>query len=162
MKKATFSLPYQIFSSKEDLPSTDDHRLIDMACQATHTSYAPYSKFCVGAALLLENGEIVCGSNQENASYPAGTCAERTALYYAHACYPKVRPLALAVAARRQGEAHFLRQPISPCGICRQVMVETETRFGATLRVLLYGEEAIYEMDTAAVLLPFQFNNSSL
>ena len=112
--------------------------------------------------MLLENGEIVCGSNQENAAYPAGICAERTAIHYANAQFPGVRPVAIAVAARKAADSHFLEQPISPCGVCRQVMIETQARFGTPLRVLLYGEEAIFDLDSASVLLPFQFDSASL
>ena len=162
MKQASFHLPYRILTPGVDVSTETDARLIEAAKTATQTSYAPYSHFCVGAAVLLENGEIVCGSNQENAAYPAGTCAERTAIHYANAQFPGVRPVAIAVAARKAEENHFLKQPISPCGVCRQVMIETQARFGAPFRVLLYGEEAIFDLDSASVLLPFQFDSASL
>lgn len=162
MKQASFHLPYRILTPGVDVSTEADARLIEAAKTATQTSYAPYSHFCVGAAVLLENGEIVCGSNQENAAYPAGTCAERTAIHYANAQFPGVRPVVIAVAARKVEENHFLKQPISPCGVCRQVMIETQARFGAPFRVLLYGEEAIFDLDSASVLLPFQFDSASL
>lgn len=162
MKQASFHLPYRILTPGIDVSAEADVRLIEAAKAATQTSYAPYSHFCVGAAVLLENGEIVSGSNQENAAYPAGTCAERTAIHYANAQFPGVRPVAIAVAARKVADSHFLKQPISPCGVCRQVMIETQARFGAPLRVLLYGEEAIFDLDSASVLLPFQFDSASL
>ena len=162
MKQACFQLPYHILTPGLDVLPEADARLIEAAKVATQTSYAPYSNFCVGAAVLLENGETVCGSNQENAAYPAGTCAERTAIHYANAQFPGVRPLAIAVAARKASENGFLEQPISPCGVCRQVMIETQARFGKNLRVLLYGETAIFELETASVLLPFQFDSVSL
>lgn len=162
MKQACFQLPYHILTPGIDVLPEADARLIEAAKAATQTSYAPYSNFCVGAAVLLENGETVCGSNQENAAYPAGTCAERTAIHYANAQFPGVRPLAIAVAARKASEKGFLEQPISPCGVCRQVMIETQARFGKNLRVLLYGEKAIFELETASVLLPFQFDSASL
>ena len=162
MKQACFQLPYHILTPGIDVLPEADARLIEAAKAATQTSYAPYSNFCVGAAVLLENGETVCGSNQENAAYPAGTCAERTAIHYANAQFPGVRPLAIAVAARKARENGFLERPISPCGVCRQVMIETQARFGKNLRVLLYGEKAIFELETASVLLPFQFDSASL
>lgn len=162
MKTATFNLPYDILTPGVDVLSEADAALIELAKAATRTSYAPYSHFCVGAAVLLENGKTVCGSNQENAAYPAGTCAERAAMHYANAEYPGVRPTTIAVAARKEREDRFLGQPISPCGVCRQVLIETQRRYGGELRVLLYGDEAIYDLKSASVLLPFQFDSASL
>ena len=128
--------------------------LYQAAQEAAQKAYAPYSRFQVGAALLLDSGEILTGSNQENASYPAGCCAERTALFYAGAHYPDnaVRRLAI-VAFNPQGQV----EQISPCGICRQVLLETEQRQGAPISVWLFGREAVYCFPSAASLLPMGF-----
>lgn len=162
MKEKQINIPLKMYSADGAELSQQDRRLVDMAKAATQTSYAVYSRFHVGAALLLENGEIVCGSNQENAAYPAGTCAERTAIFYANASRPDVAPVAIAVAAWRADHEAFLPEPISPCGVCRQVLVETETRYRRKIRVLLYGESGIYEFESASHLLPFRFDSDAL
>ena len=158
--KSKLEIEYEILNI--DTLSETEKKLFEEAKNSRLKAYAPYSKFLVGCSILLENGEIYTGSNQENAAYPAGTCAERTAIHYANAQFPGVRPVVIAVAARKVEENHFLKQPISPCGVCRQVMIETQARFGAPFRVLLYGEEAIFDLDSASVLLPFQFDSASL
>jgi cytidine deaminase len=140
--------------------SADDRALIDAAKAATRTSYVPYSHFAVGAAARLADGTIVCGSNQENAAYPSGLCAERTTLFYANAQHPTLAVDTLAVAART--EKDFLAAPIPPCGACRQVMLEVENRFREPLRVLLYGRDGIYEIARASDLLPLSFGSESM
>ena len=146
-----------IYECSEDELSSIDRQLIDAARQATERSYAPYSHFHVGAALLLENGEIITGCNQENAAFPVTICAERNALFTAGNLYPDVKIEAIAIAARNaQG---FLSHPISPCGSCRQVMIETETRHQHPLRIVLYGTEGIYVLEGIATLMPLSFNN---
>ena len=146
-----------IYEYSEDELSSIDRQLIDAARQATERSYAPYSHFHVGAALLLENGEIITGCNQENAAFPVTICAERNALFTAGNLYPDVKVEAIAIAARNaQG---FLSHPISPCGSCRQVMIETETRHQHPLRIVLYGTEGIYVLEGIATLMPLSFNN---
>lgn len=162
MKETSLHTPFKIYCSDGAGMSESDLKLIELAKESTKTSYAVYSNFHVGAAILLENGEIVCGSNQENAAYPAGTCAERTAMFYANAQYPDVAPVAIAIAAWRKADEKFLADPISPCGICRQVLVETETRYRQKLRVLLYGESGVYEIESASLLLPFRFDSDAL
>lgn len=159
MTSQTRILHYNILGEAE--LSETDARLIRLAREATYTSYSPYSRFSVGAAVLLQNGEIITGSNQENASYPATTCAERCAMFYANARYPDIPALAIAIAARTPDGA-FTAQPVSPCGVCRQVLVETQHRYRTPLRVLLYGAEEIYEFATISDLLPFQFDGDSL
>jgi len=114
----------------------------------------------VGAAVLLENGEIITGNNQENAAYPSGLCAERTAMFYANANYPDVAVTTLAVAAQNAGG--FLKDPIAPCGSCRQVLLETEQRYGKKLRVLLYGASEIAILETVKDLLPLSFGVETL
>lgn len=140
--------------------SKSDQELILAAQTATKGSYAPYSRFAVGAAARLNNDVIVSGSNQENAAYPSGICAERTTLFYANSQYPDQPVKTLAVAART--ERGFLAEPIPPCGACRQVMLETENRFNHPFRVLLYGEEYIYELQRASDLLPISFIADSM
>lgn len=137
-----------------------DRQLTDAAREATRRSYAPYSHFSVGAAALLENGIIVTGNNQENAAYPSGLCAERTALFYANSQYPDQAVTALAIAART--EEDFLDTPIPPCGACRQVLLETEKRFGKPMRILLYSKKDIYIVEGVGTLLPLSFDGDYL
>ncbi len=137
--------------------SDSQRELITAAKQMTNKSYSPYSHFSVGAAVRLANGGIVCGSNQENAAYPSGLCAERTALFAANANYPDQPVVSLAIACFTGG--HFTLQPGSPCGGCRQVMVETEHRFGQPMEILLFGTEFVYQFHSAADLLPLVFTD---
>ncbi|KAA5278143.1 cytidine deaminase, partial [Bacteroides eggerthii] len=120
-----------------------------------------YSHFSVGAAARLSDNTIVTGTNQENAAYPSGLCAERTTLFYANSQYPGQAVETLAIAARNEcGE--FLEEPIPPCGACRQVMLETEKRFKHPMRVLLFGKTGIYELGSVGALLPLSFDASSM
>lgn len=146
---------------QEEELNTDDLELLEAARQATYRSYAPYSHFSVGAAARLANGTIVTGSNQENAAYPSGLCAERTALFYANAQYPDQAIDTLAIAARNE-RGDFLSAPIPPCGACRQVMLETEQRFQRPMRILLFGTKGIYEVKDAGSLLPLSFDASAM
>lgn len=134
--------------------SDDDRRLVDEAKRMTATSYAPYSRFHVGAAILMADGSVATGSNQENAAYPSGTCAERTAAYHASAVKPGVAMKKIAVAAWTG--SRFQGRPISPCGACRQVLAEYEKLYGP-IEVLLYGEECVYVLPSVASLLPLTF-----
>lgn len=140
---------------------TADREVVDAARAATANSYAVYSNFNVGAAVRLSNGTIVSGSNQENAAYPSGLCAERTALFWANSQYPNEAVETLAIAARTaQGE---LEMPIPPCGACRQVILETEKRFGNTIRIILYGAKQCYIIeDGIKALLPLSFDSAFL
>lgn len=122
MKDLTLQIDIKIYDYNE--LSDADRQLMDAAREATQRSYAPYSHFSVGAAARLENGTVVTGTNQENAAYPSGLCAERTTLFYANSQYPDQAVETLAIAARN--ERDFLDDPIPPCGACRQVMLETE------------------------------------
>ena len=129
--------------------------LVEKAKAMTQNAYCPYSHFHVGAAARLADGQIVAGSNQENAAYPSGLCAERTTLFAANANNPDTPVEALAIACYTQG--HFTKDAASPCGACRQVMLETEHRFGKPMQVILYGEDMCYVFDSAADLLPMNF-----
>ncbi len=135
--------------------SEELRRLIDAAKEATKGSYAPYSKFKVGAAILLDNMEIVAGANQENAAFPSGTCGERSACFYASAKYPGIAFKKIAIAAYTNGA--FQRQPISPCGACRQALLEYETLYG-DIEILLYGEDVIFIVPSVKSLLPLCFS----
>lgn len=141
--------------------SAEDQKLIEAAKESTFHSYAPYSHFCVGAAALLDNGEIICGSNQENAAYPSGLCAERTTLFYANSTFPDVGVQTLAIAARNE-KGEFTPSATAPCGACRQVMLETQERSKHPLRTLLYGEEGVIEVHCVEDLLPLSFSASSM
>lgn len=134
--------------------------LVEMAKKKTQDAYCPYSHYHVGAAALLADGQVVTGANQENAAYPSGLCAERTTLFAANANNPTTPVEALAVACFTDG--HFTHDPASPCGACRQVMLETEHRFGKPMKVILYGERECYVFDSAADLLPVCFTSENL
>ncbi len=154
MKERKIEIPLKVYAYEE--LSDADRQLVDKAKEMTYHSYAPYSHFSVGAAVLLANGETVCGSNQENAAYPSGLCAERTTLFFANSQYPDVAVTAIAIAARNESGA-FVEQPVSPCGACRQVMLESQWRGGKPLRILLYGSECTYELNRVEDLLPLCF-----
>ncbi len=136
--------------------SPQDQELIEAAKAMTATSYAPYSKFHVGAAIRMADGSIIKGSNQENAAYPSGTCAERTAAYQASALKPGMPMLKIAIAAATGG--HFQQRPISPCGACRQALMEYEHLHGP-IEVLLYGQEETFIFPSIASLLPYTFTD---
>jgi cytidine deaminase len=137
--------------------SAEDRQLVEQAIEATRRSYAPYSHFHVGAAVRLENGEIVIGCNQENVAYPSGLCAERTALFAAGAQYPDVPVRGLAVAARGT-DGEMTEEPTGPCGSCRQVIIESETRAKHPIRILLYGRRCVYIIDGIRQLMPLTFS----
>lgn len=154
--KEALCIPYTRVTTEQLTPL--DKQLKEAATRVAQDAYAPYSHFRVGAAVCLKNGEIITGSNQENAAYPSGICAERTALFYAAAQYPDVGVETLAIVAFNQyGQV----EGISPCGACRQVLMETTQRFGP-YRVLLCGREECIILEDARYLLPFGFDGSSL
>ncbi len=136
--------------------SADESRLVEAARAATERSYAPYSRFCVGAAIRLSNGEIVEGSNQENVAYPSGTCAERSACFYAHSRYPEARFESIAIAARGT-DGEFTPLPTAPCGACRQALLEYEVLAGKDVPVLLAGRDSVYRVPSVRSLLPLAF-----
>lgn len=136
--------------------TAEERNLIQMAIEATGHSYAPYSHFRVGAAILLQNGQTFVGCNQENAAFPSGICAERSAIFAAGAQCPDQPVTMLAIAARNE-QGELQEEPVSPCGPCRQVLIETETRFHQPVRILLYGEKRIYIVDSIKQLMPLSF-----
>lgn len=147
------------FAQPEEL-SEDDKQLVERAIEATASSYSPYSHFAVGAALRLSDGTIVIGSNQENAAFPSGLCAERTAIFAAGATHPDKAVTALAIAARN--EAGLTAEPVSPCGACRQVILEVEQRYDCAVRILLYGTNGVYIINSIRDLLPLCFVDESM
>lgn len=154
MKKIDVSISYDKVEEQELTPA--EKSLLDAARKATYRSYSPYSGFSVGAAVLLDDGTIVEGSNQENSSYPQGICAERTAIFYAGSRYPDKKILALCIAARGT-DGSFTTLPVTPCGGCRQTLLESEYRQKSPIKVLLYGLDEIYIISSAQQLLPLAF-----
>ena len=136
----------------------EDALIINKAREATELSYSPYSNFAVGAAVLLENGEIVKGANQENASYPVGICAERSALATAQNLYPNMPVLALALAARKTGEQTYTNDVVTPCGMCRQFIAEQEQRYQRQVRILMSSSTKVAIANSVEELLPMAFN----
>ncbi|MFV0418309.1 MAG: cytidine deaminase [Dysgonomonas sp.] len=148
-------LVYSIEESSESIK-----KLIEKAKLATSSAYAPYSNFHVGAAVLLSDGNIITGNNQENAAYPSGLCAERVAIFAANSQHPNIAVEAIAIAAFHNGS--YTDMPCCPCGSCRQTLTEVENRFDHPIRVIMYGESKIYEVASASDLLPISFGKESL
>ena len=159
MKKKDISVSVKIYETGDELP-VEMKELVDKAKEAGEKAYAPYSGFQVGAAVLLGNGEIITGSNQENAAYPSGLCAERVAVFYAKAKYPDVPLKQLAVIAIKDGEV--VETPAAPCGACRQVLIEYEDKQGAPLSVLLAGKGETIKIERSSDLLPLAFGSKEL
>lgn len=160
MEKVKLNTEFSLYNSKEDLPEVV-LTLMQQAILARDTAYSPYSQFQVGAALLMENQEVFCGSNQENAAFPAGLCAERTALFYAAAKYPGVKILKLAISAKSL--KHVLDTPTAPCGICRQAIAEYEVKQKKPIELYFMGETGkVLKSESIADLLPLLFDNSCL
>ncbi len=155
METLQFSFTY--YKKAESELTVSELQLLEAARQATYRSYSPYSHFSVGAAVLLADGTIVTGSNQENCSYPQGQCAERTAVFYANSRYPDQAVTMLCIAARGT-DGQFTATPVTPCGGCRQVLQETEQRQYSPIQIMLYGTDAIYIIPSAQLLLPLNFN----
>lgn len=147
------------YDALEDLPKAD-RELVLAAREASATSYSPYSKFRVGAAVMLANGTLIKGSNQENADFTDGLCAERVALFYANSSFPEVAVKSLAVTAKNLNG--LIDGPALPCGSCRQVLVETESRYGQAIRLILDGAKKIMIVEGADNLLPFAFKPAAL
>ena len=160
MKEFKIEIPVKELSFEE--LNDQDRRLVEEAKNMTYNAYAPYSGYRVGAAILMDNGRIVTGSNQESAAYPSGLCAERTAAFYAGSAHPGQAMKKLAVAAwtdpgaGKKHEAGFQKHPVSPCGGCRQSLSEYEKLYG-DIEVILYGSEKIYIFPSVSSLLPLTF-----
>ncbi len=136
------------------------YELVIEARKISDKAYSPYSGFCVGAAVRLANGKIITGNNQENAAYPSGLCAERTALFYANANFPDVPVDAIAISAHNA--RGIVREPVKPCGSCRQVMLETEIRFNNRIKIILDGQKSVYILEGVDSLLPMSFKPAAL
>ena len=154
-----FIFQYESYASLGEMAEAD-RTLVEEAVKATRNAYAPYSKFRVGAALLLEGGQIVSGSNQENAAYPSGLCAERVAMFFANAHYPDAKVLRMLIYA--ETDKGPVLSPITPCGACRQVLIEKENTQGSPIEVALAGRDSIYVLRDVASLLPLSFIPDSL
>lgn len=159
MIRKELKIVYTQFQGVEEL-SASLADLVEAARRIAEQAYSPYSGFSVGAAVLLADGTVITGNNQENAAYPSGLCAERTALFYANAQYPGTPVTAMAISATHEGER--VGEPIKPCGSCRQVILETEIRFHQPITLVLDGRKRIFLFEGIDDLLPFSFKPSVL
>jgi cytidine deaminase len=160
MKEINITTRFSAFENIEELPN-DVQLLMHEAVVVRKNAYAPYSKFRVGVALLLDNGKVVLGSNQENAAYPSGLCAERVAIFQAGAVYPKAKIIKMAISAA--SDNNTTAAPIPPCGACRQSIAEYEYKQELPIAIYFMGEiGAIYKSDSLKNLLPFMFDKNFL
>ncbi len=160
MKERQLSFTLRVFDSQSSL-NADDSRLMKAATNALQSAYAPYSNFRVGAAVLLANGQVFTGTNQENAAFPAGICAEGTVLSAASALFPDIPVLKIAITVK--SGTHVVDHPVAPCGICRQRLLEYENRFNTPIQILLTGETGeVYSINTVKDILPLNFSKSDL
>jgi cytidine deaminase len=160
MKRERILLEYDSFENEDQLPA-ESRELLQKAIDSLKQAYAPYSHFQVSAAIRLANGQILCGTNQENAAYPSGLCAERTVLFYAGSAYPGIAIEEILVLARKEGGDELL--PACPCGACRQVMQENESRQQHPIRLIFRQEKTGFiRLDSVSMALPFRFDPASL
>jgi cytidine deaminase len=147
----------EVYANENNL-NASEKKLLNSAQSSTDKAYAPYSNFLVGAAIELENGEIITGNNQENAAYPSGLCAERVALFYAASQYPKAKIKAIAVSCKTQTQ-----EVASPCGACRQAIAEYQTKQNSSIRIIMAGQNSkVFVASGVDVLLPLMFNAKHL
>jgi len=160
MKKIQIQSELEVYDELSELPQ-DIQNLMQTAFVARDNAYAPYSHFHVGAAILLDNGEIIKGSNQENAAYPSGLCAERTAIYYAGANFPDAKIIMMAISARAKNKETLT--PIPPCGSCRQAIAEYEVKQKQPIAIYFMGERgSVIKSDSLQNLLPLLFTQEYL
>ena len=160
MKEITITTKFSSFDTLQELPS-DIQALMEQAIVIRKTAYAPYSKFRVGAAILLDNGKVVLGSNQENAAYPSGLCAERVAIFQAGAVYPDAKIVKMAITAA--SDTNTTASPIPPCGACRQSIAEYEFKQEQLIEIYFMGEiGVVYKSDSLKNLLPLLFDKNFL
>ena len=159
MKTSEIKIVVYEYETIEELPDAD-RLLLSEARKITKLAYAPYSGFHVGAAVLLGNGKIFTGNNQENSAYPSGLCAERVALFYANANHPESEVKSIAVSAAKNGI--LVDDSVKPCGSCRQALAETEVRFGQPIRIILDGQDSILVLNGVESLLPLSFSKKAL
>ena len=156
MAEKQFNITYHEYASLDEMNS-QDRELAHAAVEAMAGSYAPYSHFNVGAAVRLSNGEIVKGANQENAAFPSGLCAERTAMFSAGATYPDKEMLSIAIAGGVYGKV--CADPATPCGACRQVMAQYQAKSGKPMSVIMVGGRRTYKFDKVDDILPLIFDS---
>lgn len=150
----------KVYNQESDL-SAADKKLLAAAHKAVHNAYAPYSQFNVGAAVLLSNGKIITGNNQENAAYPSGTCAERAAVFYAASQFKSIKIKAIAIVSKSNNKKY--KGPVSPCGACRQVLAEYEKRGKNKMRIIMSSSDGkIYEAESVESMLPLLFGREQL
>lgn len=159
MRTTEIKIIVREFENLSELP-VDDQTLLMAARKITGQAYAPYSGFHVGAAVLLDNGQVVTGNNQENSAYPSGLCAERVTLFYANANFPDAAVQTIAISAAKNGV--LVNEPVKPCGGCRQALAEAEVRFGKPIRIILDGQGSILVLDGVESLLPLSFSKKAL
>lgn len=160
MKEINITTSFTIFDNLNELPA-EIQDLMNQAIEIRKKAYAPYSKFKVGAALLLDNGKVILGSNQENAAYPSGLCAERTAIFYAGSTYPEAKILKMAITAA--SDNNQTTAPIPPCGSCRQSIAEYEIRQDTPIEIYFMGEIGeVYKSSSLKNLLPLMFDKKFL
>lgn len=160
MREKEISLRLQVFENENELP-TEEASLLQKAKAAIPDAYAPYSGFKVAATVLLQNGSSVSGTNQENAAFPVCICAEGTALSAASAQFPNIAVTKIAVTVKSSKQ--ILNHPVAPCGVCRQRLLEYETRSGKPIKIIMQGESGeVYVANSVKVLLPLQFSGSDL
>lgn len=160
MNEITIKTTFSVFENLGELP-TDIQDLMNQAVEIRKKAYAPYSQFRVGAALLLDNGKVVLGSNQENAAYPSGLCAERTAIFHAGSNYPDAKIIKMAISAASDNNP--TTAPIPPCGACRQSIAEYEFKQDYPIEIYFMGETgSIYKSDSLKNLLPLTFDKNFL
>ena len=160
MKEINITSSFTIFDNLNELPA-EIQDLMNQAVEIRKKAYAPYSKFKVGAALLLDNGKVILGSNQENAAYPSGLCAERTAIFYAGSAYPEAKILKMAITAA--SDTNQTTTPIPPCGSCRQSIAEYEIKQDTPIEIYFMGEIGkVYKSSSLKNLLPLMFDKKFL
>lgn len=160
MKEININTSFSVYSSIAELPE-EIQSLMRSAVETRKNAYAPYSKFRVGTALLLDNDNIVLGSNQENAAYPSGLCAERVAIFQSGAIYPEAKILRMAISAA--SDTNETKSPIPPCGACRQSISEYEFKQGTPIEIYFMGESGeVYKSDSIKNLLPLSFDKNFL
>lgn len=160
MKEINITTSFTIFDNLSELPN-EIQDLMNQAIEIRKKAYAPYSKFRVGAALLLDNGKVILGSNQENAAYPSGLCAERTAIFYAGSAYPEAKILKMAITAA--SDTNQTTAPIPPCGSCRQSIAEYEIKQDTPIEIYFMGEIGeVYKSSSLKNLLPLMFDKKFL
>ncbi|HNT92925.1 MAG: cytidine deaminase [Bacteroidales bacterium] len=159
MNKREVNISFTEYQKSDELPDADK-KLVAEAVDAASGAYAPYSGFRVGAAIMLDDGTVVRGANVENAAFPSGSCAEKTALSYMVANYGERQAVAIAITALSDGQ--MTEEPVPPCGNCRQMLIEEEQRGGKPIRVILAGHSATYVLESSQALMPLSFTGNNL